>query len=313
MTAPRVAVVGHVEWLDFAVVDHLPRAGEIVSAREHVAVAAGGGAVAAVQLLRLAGAADFFTVVGDDVLGERSVTELRERGLALHAVTRSVPQRRAFTHVDGNAERTITVLGDRLVPHADDPLPWELLAQADGVYFTGADGAAARAARRARFLVATGRAPEALIAGGVVPDVLVASERDEKELAGIEAFEAALGGTGAAEGGAAAGASAPGSGPAGPRYTVFTRGGEGGHWRGTDGSSGTWEAVQPPSAPVDAYGCGDSFAAALAYGLGAGLPIERTIALAARCGAWCVTGRGPYGHQLTRAELAADELGHAAG
>ncbi|MDO8211884.1 PfkB family carbohydrate kinase [Conexibacter sp. CPCC 206217] len=302
MSGPRVAVVGHVEWLDFAVVDHLPRAGEIVTAREHVAVAAGGGAVAAIQLLRLAGAADFFTVVGDDLLGERSAAELRERGLTLHAVTRQVPQRRAFTHVDGNAERTITVLGDRLVPHADDPLPWDLLAQVDGVYFTGADGAAARAARRARALVATGRAPEALIAGGVVPDVLVASERDEKEVAGVEAFEAALG----------ANSPAPGGGPSGPRYTIFTRGGEGGHWHGTDGSSGTWEAVRPPSAPVDAYGCGDSFAAALAYGLGAGLGIERTIALAARCGAWCVTGRGPYGHQLTRAELADDELGLSA-
>lgn len=286
MSAPKVAVVGHIEWLDFALVDHLPAPGEIVTAREHFAVPAGGGAVAAVQLRQLAGAADFFTVVGDDEHGRRSIAELRgQHGLTVHSTTRAVPQRRAFTHVDANAERTITVLGERLVPHGADPLPWERLDGADGVYYTGGDAEAARAARRARFLVATGRAPEGLLAGGVVPDVLVGSERDEKERAGIAAF-----GDGA-------------------RWTVLTDGARGGRWSGADGSSGTWGPVTPPGPPVDAYGCGDSFAGALAYGLGAGLGIEGAVLLAARCGAWCVTGRGPYGRQLTRAELAPGERG----
>ena len=45
----RVAVVGHVEWVEFAEVDAVPRAGEIVHAREIWSEAAGGGAVAAVQ------------------------------------------------------------------------------------------------------------------------------------------------------------------------------------------------------------------------------------------------------------------------
>lgn len=289
MSPPRVAVVGHVEWLDVALVDHLPQPGEIVSAGDHFAVAAGGGAVAAAQLRQLAGAADFFTVVGDDELGRRSAAELAGvRGLTLHAVTRPVPQRRAFTHVDAHAERTITVLGERLVPHGDDPLPWELLDRADGVYYTGGDADAARAARRGRWLVASGRAPEGLLAAGVVPDVLVGSERDEKELAGIAAFGA------------------------GPRWRVLTRGGEGGRWEGADGSAGSWQAAPLPAAPLDAYGCGDSFAGALAYGLGAGLGIEGAVALAARCGAWCLTGRGPYGRQLDRARLQPAELGAAA-
>ena len=47
---PRVGVVGHVEWVEFAVVDRLPQQGEIVHARECFQAAAGGGAVAAVQL-----------------------------------------------------------------------------------------------------------------------------------------------------------------------------------------------------------------------------------------------------------------------
>lgn len=273
--APRVAVVGHVEWLDLAVVDHLPRPGEIVTARDHLAVPAGGGAVAAVQLRKLAGAAAFLTAVGDDELGARAVAQLRdEHGLEVHPAVRARPSRRAFTHVDGSAERTITVLGERLVPSGDDPLPWAQLDGADAVYYTGGDAGAARAARRARVLVAAARAPEGLLAAGVVPDVVVASEHDPKERAGV----AALG--------------------AGPRWTVLTRGGEGGRWEGADGSAGTWAAAPLPGPPLDAYGCGDSFAAALTYGLGAGMALPDALALAARCGAACLTGRGPYAGQL---------------
>jgi hypothetical protein len=54
--ALRVAVVGHVEWVRFARVSHIPHAGEIVHARDPFEEPAGGGAVAAVQLARLAGA-----------------------------------------------------------------------------------------------------------------------------------------------------------------------------------------------------------------------------------------------------------------
>ncbi|HEX9313161.1 MAG TPA: PfkB family carbohydrate kinase, partial [Actinomycetota bacterium] len=57
-------------------------------------------------------------------------------------------------------------------------------------------------------------------------------------------------------------------------------------------------ATPLPGPRVDAYGCGDSFAAGLTYGLGAGLPLEEVFDLAARCGASCMTGRGPYQGQL---------------
>ena len=272
----RVGVVGHVEWLDFAVVDHVPEPGEIVTTTEHFEAAAGGGAVAAVQLRKLAGAALFLTALGDDALGARAAAELREsHGLDLHAVVRPVPQRRAFTHLDAHAERTITVLGDRLVPHGADPLPWRGLAALDGIYFTGGDADAATAARAARVLVATARAQDALLASGVVPDVLVASASDEKERAGVEALPP-------------------------PRWLVLTHGAQGGTWEGADGSGGEWAAAQLPAAPVDAYGCGDSFAAGLTYGLAAGRPLGDALALAARCGACCLTGRGPYARQLAR-------------
>ena len=275
---PRVAVVGHVEWLDFAVVEHVPAAGEIVTAEQCFELPAGGGAVAAVQLRKLAGKAIFLTALGDDERARRAAVELREtHGLELHAATRQRPQRRAFTHLDAHAERTITVLGERLVPHGGDMLPWERLAAVDGVYLTGGDGAAARAAREARVLVATARAADALIAGGVAADVLVASGRDEKERAGLAAL------------------------PAPREATVLTDGARGGRWERADGTSGTWPAARLPGPPVDAYGCGDSFAAGLTYGLAAGMELPAALELAARCGAHCLAGRGPYAAQLAPA------------
>jgi ribokinase len=169
------------------------------------------------------------------------------------------------------------VLGDRLVPHGGDPLPWERLAEADGVYLTGGDGAAARAARAARVLIATARAADALLDGDVHADVLVASRRDDKERAGLGAL------------------------PAPRRATVLTDGAHGGRWGGADGTSGTWAAAPPPGPPVDAYGCGDSFAAGLTYGLAAGIELPAALELAARCGAHCLAGRGPYAAQLALA------------
>jgi ribokinase len=274
---PRVAVVGHVEWVDFALVDHAPAPGEIVTATDCFALAAGGGAVAAVQLRKLAGAATFLCALGEDALGAHAAAELREQhGLALYVAVRSRPQRRAFTHLDGGAERTITVLGERLVPHGEDPLPWDLLDGIDGVYLTGGDAAAAQAARGARVLVASARAHEALLTAGVVPDVLVASATDAKERAGADAL------------------------PAPPRWLVLTDGAHGGRWEAADGARGSWPPAPLPGPAVDAYGCGDSFAAGLTYGLAAGMQLADALALAARCGAHCLTGRGPYAAQLVQ-------------
>jgi ribokinase len=80
---------------------------------------------------------------------------------------------------------------------------------------------------------------------------------------------------------------------------VLTEGAHGGSYRERSGGSGTWPAAPPPGAPVDSYGCGDSFAAGLTYGLGAGMSVPDALALAARCGAACLTGRGPFERQLT--------------
>jgi ribokinase len=269
----RVGVVGHVEWVQFAVVERVPKAGEIVHARESFSEPAGGGSVAAVQLRKLAGSALFLTALGNDAAAGSVSQQLRERfGVELFAAAREAPQRRTFTYLDDRGERTITVLGERIVPVAADPLPWERLASLDAIYLTGGDAAAVRAARAARVLVATPRAMGALAESGVQLDVLVRSATDPGEV-----YE-------------------PGTLDPPPRWVVSTRGELGGSWEGE--TSGSWEATPLPGPAVDAYGCGDSFAAALAYGLGAGMALPEAIELGARCGAACLCGRGPYAGQL---------------
>src|SRR4051794_15748541 len=96
----NLAVVGHVEWVEFARVEHYPRAGEIAHAVEVWEEPAGGGAVAAAQLANLNGAVHFFTALGNDDLGRRARGDLEERGVTVHASQRGESQRRAFTHID---------------------------------------------------------------------------------------------------------------------------------------------------------------------------------------------------------------------
>jgi ribokinase len=273
----RAAVVGHVEWIEFGRVDHVPAPGEIVHVSESWEVPGGGGAVAAVQLCRLASAGTLYTALGDDEVGHRSKDELERLGLRVEAVFRPEAQRRAFVHVDRAGERTITVVGERLGPSADDAVPWHELADVDTVYFTAGDAGAAREARRARTLVGTARGLEVLAEAGVELDALVASSRDPGEH-----YE-------------------PGDLEPPPRHVFRTAGAAGGAWESADGEAGRWQATAPPGPVSDFYGCGDSFAAGLTYGLGAGLPIGEAVELGARCGAACATGRGPYVGQLRSA------------
>ncbi len=270
-----MAVVGHIEWVQFARVPHVPRAGEVVHARDPREEPAGGGAVVAVQLARLAGESLLITALGEDEPARRSLARLHELGVRVATATREQPTRRAVTLVDDDGERTITTFGERLEPFGGErQLPWGELESMDAVYFTAGDLDALRAARAARVLLANPRARDAL-GHGIPIDALVLSETDA-----IERGEA-----GRAEGEA--------------ELLVFTEGSHGGSWRTRAGESGRFEAVPPPGEPVDSYGCGDSFAAGLTYGLGAGMPVREALELAARCGAVCLTGRGPYEHQLT--------------
>src|SRR5690348_14191123 len=129
----------------------MPSSGEIVHATDVWDEPAGGGAVVARQLALLAGRCELFTALGDDDHGRESARRLAGLGIDVH-VRWGGATRRAFTHVDGNGERTITVLGDKLLPHG--PLP---LHGYDLVFFVAGDVAALQSARAARFLAGTVR------------------------------------------------------------------------------------------------------------------------------------------------------------
>lgn len=277
---PRVAVVGHIEWVQFARVPHVPSAGEVIHAGGAFEEPAGGGAVAAVQLARLAGSCLLITALGEDECGRRSLARLHELDVEVHARRCDAPTRRAVTLVDDDRERTITTFGERLEPlGGEDRLAWERLAGVDAVYFTAGDEAALRAARAAaRVLVASPRARQAL-GHGVPIDALVLSAHDQIEQRELQRCREEA------------------------TVVVCTDGERGGAYRTRAGEHGRFEAATPPGKPVDAYGCGDSFAAGFTYGLAAGLPLAQALALGARCGAACLTGRGPYERQLTGADL----------
>jgi ribokinase len=275
----RIAVVGHVEWVEFARVDHTPEAGEIVHALETWEEPAGGGAVAAVQLAGLAGSCLLFTALAEDELGRRSREELEARGVTVHSGHARGAQRRALTHVDEGGERTITVLGDKLLPSGEDgSLPWEELARCEAVYFVSGDIAALRAARRSPVLVATARELATLRRAAVQVDVLVGSGEDA-----AERFES-------------------GELDPAPQIVVTTAGALGGWIR----PGGPFRAAPLPGEVSDAYGCGDCFAAGLTYGLALGKAVDEAVALGAQCGAAVLTGRGAYGRQLAADELSGD-------
>ena len=255
----RCAVVGHVEWVEFACVPRVPSSGEIVHAERVWAEPAGGGAVVARQLALLAGRCELFTALGEDEIGRDSATRLAALGIDVH-VTWGGATRRAWTHVDGAGERTITVLGDKLLARGRLPLEGY-----DLVFFVSGDDDALRSARSARFLAATVRELPTLRRADVELDLLVSSANDPGEQ-----YDGSLR----------------------ARHVARTDGEHGGTLDGA-----RYDAAPAPPI-VDTYGAGDSFAAALAFGLARGDDPPSAAGLAARAGAAVIGGAGPYEAQL---------------
>jgi ribokinase len=263
---PRLAVVGHVEWVDFIEIERMPREGEVMHAQAAFARAAGGGGVASAVLAEMGAEVDFFLALGDDALGHAAAAELTSRGISVHVAWRAEePTRRALTLLEAGGERTIVTVGERLEPRGTDELKWDLLDRCDGVYFTAGDAGALAQARRARALVATPRARGALKDGPMI-DALVLSLRDRHEAEWARRLKGRA------------------------RLFVETRGADGGLWRGE--SHGSWKAVAPDGPIKDAYGCGDSFAAGFTFGLGSGATVAEAAEIGARAGARMLTRAG---------------------
>ena len=276
----RIAVVGHVEWITFVLVDRVPAAGDIAHASEAWAGAGGGGGVGAQQLAKLAGSCDFFTALGRDDLGRRSAAELTGAGAEVFAADRDDPTRQGVCLIDQARERTIITLGPRLQPNGSDDLPWNRLEETDAVYVTAGDVEALRWARRATVMVVSSRHLGVLAASGVRADAVVGSARDPAEQYDPSAL-----------------AHAP------PSLVVLTEGAAGGRFVTADGRERRYEPAPIPGPIVDTYGSGDSFQAGLTWALSRGMEVEQALAVAARCGASALTGRGPAAGQLSAADL----------
>jgi ribokinase len=260
----RVAVVGHVEWVEFVRVPSYPQRGGLEQGEREFERAGGGAVVAASVLADLGAEVDFFCAPGDDARGRAAMDQLRERGVTVRPAWRSAPTRYVFTLLDAGGERTIITVGERLAPAGDDDLDWDLLAGVDGVYVTAGDAGAIRAARAAPVLTASPRAGPPV--AGVTLDAMILSSSDEHERRWAEPWAGQT------------------------RLMVATEGGHGGRWWGE--SEGRWPAAALPGEIRDSYGAGDSFAAGFTFGLADGMAIAQAAEVGARVGARMLTRVG---------------------
>tara|TARA_Y100001968_G_scaffold244067_1_gene228018 strand:- start:169 stop:1011 length:843 start_codon:yes stop_codon:yes gene_type:complete len=265
----KLAVIGHIEWVTFLKVDQLPLAGQISHAEDYFEEAAGGAAVAAVQMARLIDEpVDLITSLGKDTYGEKSFERLSKLGLNLKVAWRERPTRKGISLTSKDGDRAITVMGERLQPIASDNLPWNDMKNYDGIFITATDKEGIRLASKAKFVAATPRTGSSSIRDSKVKlNALIGSRLDPGEKIKYEELL--------------------------PKPDIYIA---------TEGKSGgtvypkkiKYNAVKPSSKEIDSYGCGDCFAGAVTTALSAKLDLEEAIKIGAYCGAECSTHFGPY-------------------
>lgn len=244
---PRIAVVGHAEWVTFLRVGAVPASGEIAHAVEVREEPGGSGAVAAAELARLGAEPTLVVPLGNDAAAERIRARLESLGVRVTMQPRAEPHRRVTAMIDATGERTLVVHGGRMEPAGAPPLDGF-----DAVLVASGDAAAGRAARAAPLVVGMAQAGEAL--AGIDADALVASADSALERDTAAAVRA--------------------------RTLLVTRGAGGGTWRSA-GLQQDWDAAPVPGPGGDAYGCGDAFAAALTLALARRDALPRAVAFAA--------------------------------
>jgi ribokinase len=255
---PRIAVVGHVEWVTFTRAHAVPPAGEIVHLTDPLDQPGGGGAVSAMALARMGAQVTFFTALAADVPAQ---AVLEEHGVEVLAAPRAGRQTRVLSVVDASGERTLFVIGENAHPAADDDLPWHRLADMDGVYFTGQDPQTLVFSRRARVLVVTARRFDSLVLSGVRADALVGSASDPGERVDLARLAEQ------------------------PEHVIMTD--------GANGGTG-YDAAPVPGAVVDTYGAGDTFVAGVTFALAAGRALPEALRFAAAEAARALTWRGAF-------------------
>ena len=264
----KFAVVGHIEWINFIKVDQLPKPGLISHAEKSQEYPAGGGSVIAKRLRELThGEVHFFTALGNDFYGNQCLNILGNMGIKLHVAWRDKPTRKGFSVIDSEGERSITIIGDRLSPTHKDNLDWSILNDMDGIFITAADKEIFKKSRIANTLCTTPRVGLNIINdSGIFLDGLIGSNLDPGEVFSLNELRLK------------------------PRFVIKTEGENG----GIVFPGGRYKAIKNKKNKIDSYGCGDSFAAGILYGLSSDWNIEESLNLAKIMGRNCSEHFGPY-------------------
>ncbi len=264
----KFAVIGHIEWINFIKVDQLPKPGLISHSQKSLEYPAGGGAVIAKKLRELTnGEVHFFTALGNDYYGNQSLNILENMGIKLHVAWSDKPTRKGFSVIDSEGERSITIIGERLAPSHKDNLDWSILNNMDGIFITAADKEIFKKSRIAKTLCTTPRVGlEIINESGIFLDALIGSNLDPGEFFSLNELKLM------------------------PKFVIKTEGENG----GIIFPGGRYKAIENKKIKVDSYGCGDSFAAGILYGLSSYLDIEECLNLAKIMGRNCSEHFGPY-------------------
>ncbi len=264
----KFAVIGHIEWINFLKVDRFPSAGIISHAEKTLEFPAGGGSLIAKTLYELTNnEVHFFTSLGNDHNGRKSYDFFENLGIKLHVAWRNESTRRGFSLVDNEGERSITIIGKRLSPRISDNLNWELLKEMDGIFITAADEYLIQKSREAKILCTTPRVGiETINKSKIILDSLIGSNLDPDESFSLTDLVKK------------------------PRYIIKTEGEKGGICL----PGGKFYAIKNNKPKIDSYGCGDSFAAGILYGLSSNWSIEKALKLGTVLGRNCIENFGPY-------------------
>ena len=266
------SVVGHIEWINFLKVDQLPKKGVISHSEKSLELPAGGGSVIAKTLCELTqNQIHFFTALGNDDYGDRCFKILSSMGIKLHVAWHDKPTRRGFSMIDSQGERAITIIGERLAPNYKDNLDWSILKKMDGIFITASDSAIFKMARSAPILCTTPRVGiDTINKSNVLLDGLIGSNLDPGERFSLPELSVK------------------------PKYIIKTEGEKG----GIIFPGGRYKALKNKKLKVDSYGCGDSFAAAILYGMASKWNIEKSLNLAKVVGRNTSEIFGPYAETL---------------
>ena len=209
----------------------------------------------------------FFTSLGNDDYGDKCFKILSNMGIKLHVAWRDKPTRRGFSMIDSQGERAITVIGERLAPNYRDNLDWSILKKMDGIFITASDSEIFKMARSASILCTTPRVGiNTINKSNVNLDGLIGSNLDPGEEFSFSELSVK------------------------PKYTIKTEGEKG----GIIFPGGRYEALKNKKRKVDSYGCGDSFAAGILYGMASNWDIDKSLNLAKVIGRDSSEFFGPY-------------------